>query len=366
MKRVRGAAVGIVISCFAVACTIMNGLELPADTNLGDGGGSSSGKDGGSTTLPDGRVVQPATDGAAGCVLNHPPPLPAPAGGTDSATPIEMALSSMVSTNNGSAPAGWDLDNLCTCPDKPPCTTKGALPCDFNNNGTDNAGTNINKNLNGSIDPVGDSNNRIANDATGFLVQLTQYNQQPNDEAVQVTLYRSTGASEGTVNFNQKQHWPASSIKYVSTTAWVNNNVLVANFDAVEVPFLDGIVNPAMMRHAILSGPLASGSSGLSMASAVIAGRVSTNEIIASIGQLAVPQFGIFVCQAPQYQSFGSQTCQVQDINLDPSQDSAGTAACDALSLVVTMNLVPATIQGSNDPDPPDDHCTGQTPIQCN
>ena len=164
---------GVVLSALGVACTIMNGLELPASIqNGGDSGASSSGgknKDGATPT--DGQL--PPGEGGPGCALKHPPPQPNSAGGTDLPN-IEVALGSMLASND-SAPLGYDLDNLCTCPDPPPCITKGATVCDLDNNGTDNAGAGISKGLTGVFNPVDAANQRILNGTTGFLIRIASF-----------------------------------------------------------------------------------------------------------------------------------------------------------------------------------------------
>jgi hypothetical protein len=102
VREVRSAAVAVAATVVMTACSLMtsyDGFDLPRGSV--DAGGTD---------------VQPDTAPPDTCGGRRWPP-PPPSGSSADLGELVSALRVMKTTNNAGLPYGFDLDNLCSCPD---------------------------------------------------------------------------------------------------------------------------------------------------------------------------------------------------------------------------------------------------------
>lgn len=350
------------------ACTIMNDLRLEVvqqDNTPGDDDDAVI--DGGKIRLSDGAVVTADGAPASACVLKRPPGPPAKgAAGTD--VSIVVAVANMLADPTGPK-VGFDQDGICTCIDGAPeaCKPKnGAQHCD-ENNGLDNAGGELFRKLaqNGTapINVIADANTRIENGNHGNVFRIDGYNGQADDDAVTVTYWPSPGV--GAPNFTVVQDWPVGTA-VPGGKAYVSNYTLVAQFDKIEVFFLDDINKPVFIDSATLTGTITKGANP-TLGTSLLYGRINTTALVQGVGQLAPDSiFNTPICQTGvPYTGIGSGACQQSDLPANATLDKGGNDPCSAISMALELRLVPARVGGQATITRPGDRCGGVTPIVC-
>lgn len=368
MSAIRGRLFCVLaLASFIGACTIMNGLEYHAQGDV-----TEPEDDGGTKKPPKDKDAQSATqaDGAPVCTPKHLPDKPA-AQPVGTNTEIVAALRSIDSTTDDDRPPnGIDLDGVCTCSGGAAESCKAATGaqqhCDYNNAGVDNAGRDIFKAIvQYKFNLLSTLEQNVQAGMDGRVVHVESYNGTPNDDDVKVSIHRSPGIAAGP-DFTKVQAWKVDSQPAVSTSAWVTNNVLVANFDVMNVLFLDNSPRPAKLIGGRFTAQVIAGAGGPTIDNGLIVGRAAANEMIASVGELIPPELGIPLCQtgAP-FRGFATGTvCTASDLALDPAKDRTG-ATCAALSLAVSFQLAPATLGSSVNMPRPGSGCDDQEPIVC-
>jgi hypothetical protein len=284
----------------------------------------------------------------------------------------------------GRPPAlGLDLDGLCTCPEPAACRPPPGrdAPCDVSGTGIDNAAGK----LLGALFPSNpvpqdeDAINSLDVTKGGLLIRLQGYNGRPDDADVTVSLYNVVGlvgddggASprfDGNDAFavDQQQLLAAGSLgsRFNDTAAYVKDNVLVATLD-VDLRFVlpesmgpaAGMVAYMPLKSARLVGRIEAAGSGLRMRGAQIAGRMPIPRILEEISRLGL-------CPgSPAYANAKTAACNSVDLPQDSRRDGT-SAACDALSIAVGLEVVPGKLGGSVDAGTPPSPCGDLPPDSC-
>lgn len=312
---------------------------------------------------PDDRDATAAPDvdaGPQGCVHARPPPRPSPsagdAGGDAGSDVIVGALESYTFASSASATApstrGYDLDGLCTCPDKRACVLPGvASDCDVDG-GIDNAGGKLLLEafaLLGGSAAIGGSDGD-----NGLLVRLRNYNGLQNDDAVEVALFDTLGAevrqgsNPGKLKKDGTDRWTVDSRSLlggaaylpvvVDTRAYVSGGVLVAELRST---FRVGLV-AFPVSHGYLTAKLTRTAIGYTFTEGSISVRMNAKAFLTALEIVKTPT-GYLCGNDVIYGSVRDRICKVRDLPTDPSVDGR-ESACDAFSLIMEFTAMPAVL----------------------
>jgi hypothetical protein len=320
------------------------------------------------------------------CGKRFPPEPPAaPNKGGVELVGVSTGLKFLDEPDAGS-PLGYDLDNLCTCPDLAARSCKNAnaggdQQCDVPGTGIDNAAGS----LLGNIFPA-DANGRLLDTlkhgANGVLVRVQDWDGTPDDVSVKVAIFNVVGLKgdvdggagtklDGTDEmlvdeaslFNIQDLGP----KYFSSTAYVSGGSLVAALDVdfrFEIPPpnpLAGVIVQIPLRSAHLVGKIGRvGMTGLKLTEAQLVGRVPMADVFAQIANLGI-------CQTdPAFQGFKPKTCAAFDLTAAPVAGSGrSTQPCNALSFAIGLTVGPAKLGGSVAARGPTSRCGQEPPVKC-
>jgi hypothetical protein len=344
------------------ACTLLNPLDAygPPHAKPLEGGSSSN-----PNTTPDG-----------GCALARWPDRPAHDDGPDALSLTFAASSFTVGADPTSAPIGFDLDGVCTCPGPPSCVSPSSVKsaCD-SDGGIDNGGSQMLDRfltLSGSKDRI---TTAIQQGQGGFLMVLADYNGLANDTKVSVSLYASNGTQsdppggssppprhDGTDVWtieSSSLYGGASGPPFISKVAdadaYVANGVFVAQMD-LRLPLGDLVFD---LRSAVVTGTLKHQGNAWQITNGVLDGRWPVAEFLTSFDTLKDPfgSSGEGLCgSSPLYANIKGDVCQVVDIVQDPKKDNTG-AKCDSIGLAVTFSGEQAVMGVIDDPKPAKHYC---------
>ncbi len=237
---------------------------------------------------------------------------------------------------------GFDLDGLCTCPERPAC--RGKEQCDLDS-GVDNVSDSLFKTIAALGLSLDDTGLRIGiqSGAYGVVVRLSGYNGKPDDPEVKVAVYnafdvngeggvpREDGTDEWTVDTESllDNRFPA----YFASKAYVTAGVLVAPLTRLVIRARLPVSKSAFalfemdLRNAFLVARLGArtGAGGIALEDGRIAGRIPVAALLAqAMRSGACVDSGI-------YQNVRPAVCDARDLPLDPAKDGRDEA-CDALS----------------------------------
>jgi hypothetical protein len=222
-----------------------------------------------------------------------------------------------------------------------------------------------------------------------MVIELKDYNGQPNDTHVSVGLYASQGV------MTQSDAAPAA--KWDGTDLWTIDEAFVLNppdggpdggnpsdggvitpnhFDSqayvsggvlvMHLSFV-GVRTPATALNVQLTGGIATGNlvptgtGCFSLRDAQISGRWSATDVLSAfIGALK----GTLCPGSPYYDTIKGQICAAADVTAEPSQDNKG-ASCDALSLALAFTADPALIGPLVRSPTARNYCDGAPPDNC-
>lgn len=272
---------------------------------------------------------------------------------------------------DGATPLGYDLDNLCTCPDKRACSNPSATDqqCDTANTGIDNAAGKI---LNLLFPPEADGRiqESLRNGRFGIVLRVQDWNGTSDDADVKVSIYNVAGIQSSAFLVDDASLLNPVDLgaKVFDTSAYVAGGQLVATFDfdfRLEVPNgLDAATAPT----SIVTIPLSSsklvgrisknGDKGLVLTNAQLVGRVTVTRIFEQLGV-----FGF--CQKDQgFSGIKTQACAALDLPSSPALDGKGST-CDALSIALGATFVPVVIGGHGPVTAPTNPCGVEAPVTC-
>lgn len=307
--------------------------------------------------------------------------------------PFAIAVDGIqVQSDDGNAVA-FDLDGVCTCETRAGTARQGqssclssASKCDYDG-GRDNAVSEFVTGLGAfySVDKF--PNTLIQQGRRGVLTQLGKYNGRANDRDVALGIVLSEGIhSQGCPSSTPQQgatwdtwspgwcgedKWslPEDGVFQVSSgpvfvvigKGYVRDYQLVVNFEGtVHVPFNDSYA--LLINSATISGKLVPLGEDLNprdpsvppqtdkekrfyrVDDGVLAGRVSTHDLLAAIGSSKQSQTDEQICLQSLYQVLKDRVCAAADIAHAKSLDFQADAGCDALSTAIRFTGKPALL----------------------
>jgi hypothetical protein len=353
------AAATIVLACSAIV-----GIH---DLPFGDGGAADGGPPGGDTgIMPEGTC-------------NHVVP-PAPPQGPSGGNVTLLEAFQTLELFGFDASVGYDLDGVCTCQGGGPesCVPfmHGDEHCDLPGGqdieGYASFGLLIEQVL--SLSNFHDIDARIQAGHLTYLLQIANYNGEPDDTNVFVGFLDSSGLlypdDDGGIGTAKPSwdggdrwavdcalsgadcsgvdsgDWLADSgvvpLTAVDRQAYVTGGVLVAH-----LPVVLGLGITTIPILAVVTARMTSLEGGGYRLDGQIAGRVATHDVFAAIARVHDPDpanAGQLLCGPDTtFQTFKPSICNQADINQDPSNDNRG-APCDALSFAGPFTALPAAI----------------------
>jgi hypothetical protein len=339
------------------ACSIYDPSLLAAgdDSGASDAADAEKG-DAVSSDAADAGDAAQVTDGATDCALTHPPAAPAkddPSDAGDLTLYLAMRTVDLGIRDDGGVPPpfGYDLDGLCTCPGPPDCVS-AMTTCD-QAGGIDNAGGALFRQFyqlgGGSLFSQDAVNSQIAAGQATLLLRIRQYNGTPNDTQVELALYVSDGTPVGDGGAPTPPSWDGKDVwtqdldslvvgtnpKYVDPNAYVSGGVLVGMPPHYVVPLpLDAydLMN-VDLSVGIVTGNLAKGANGWSIAGGILDGRWDASALLASLAYVHDPQnTNAYLCPSTNsYMGLKGLLCPALDITTGGA--APHTQTCDAISL---------------------------------
>jgi hypothetical protein len=279
---------------------------------------------------------------------------------------------------------GYDLDNLCTCPDVDarPCRNPNAggdLQCDFENTGIDNAAGSI---LSVLFPP--EANDRIQDTLrhgkNGLVVRVREWDGTADDASVNVAIFNVVGLKgdedgahpakfdgndELVVDEQSLLNVPDLGPKYFSASAYVTKGKLVAalpEYDfriEVSTPLGTNVV-AIPLRQAHLVGTIQKvGTGGVRILDGQLVGRLPVEDIFRQIS-------GIGLCRAdPPFADIKKRTCAALDLPLTTTTGRSTKLTCNALSFAIGTKIEPAKIAGSLAVPITPSRCGEEPPERC-
>jgi hypothetical protein len=298
-----------------------------------------------------------------------------------SATPDVIATSAIATLNLGLAneagPAsllGFDLDHVCTCPGPDSCVNSiSAGPHCDEDGGRDNAAQPLLQ-LVGTLPGLNEAalNQALHSGKYGLVIVVSEWNGQPNDTQVKISLFISNGlitddgGSTGPVKGDGTDVWTVSSGSllggaalagtdcgdqntacspvYYDDNAYVTGGTMVGSvdFSIALGGGGSGTVNVDLSGSVVLATVTAS-AGGWSLTNGTIAGRWATSKLLSSLAAVNDPlNTGTYLCGSDAtYALVKNDICNAMDIAADPNLDQTG-APCDAISISLGFTADPA------------------------
>jgi len=356
---------GLIGVACASACQIIAGI---GDRSVWDGGVTTSDAGGDGALDPCSMVAVP----------------PAPDESTSSpsdAVTFTAALSKiMLGTTDAGPFYGFNLDRTCTCPAKDSCQRPpSSSPACDDEGGIDNYARRIFEQLNqfapdGGFITEGTFNNALTQGFSGALIQVANYNGEANDADVTVTVYASQGFEGYPAThpaFDGGDSWiidPSSASGQFSTTnAYVANFVLVATLDGfpIEVGSTYTQAVTIQLNSGTILATLQMNGHELKSMTGMLGGRWDPSKFLPSLQDVPDPVAdGSFLCGSDlTYQVIKTIICENVDVNLSPSND--GTGVCNAVSMGLGFEAVPALLGPTGPTLTPKTPCDAGWKDQC-
>ena len=352
-RRWRLAAVLLGGALVIAGCTLLNPLS---DYDRGSPKSGDAASDAIQEFAPD--VVE------AGCIHSR---WPAPTNRDDvgtSATYV-MAFSALDfgGSEKGQLIDGFDLDNVCTCPEKASCKplfASEAGQCDFAG-GFDNAAGRLVVQAAVGNPTISQTavNSRMQAGEDGLLLQIAKYNGTPNDSQVDVSIFRSShgtqvvrddagkrpplahdGSDKWLIDDTSVRGAPYIPM-FVTSSAYVVDSKLVALGD-----FPLGLGTLVIdLEGTVVVGTLSKAPGGFRIDNGVIGGRWATRKLLTGLQTIREPgNFDSHLClDSGIYRDIKKQICLAADIRTKAMSDNMG-GDCDALSVALHFTSEPATL----------------------
>jgi hypothetical protein len=318
---------------------------------------------------------QPAIDAADTCAHARWPERPTTNGGDENLELVfaidRLQLTAPTETAT-SIPAGFDLDDRCTCPGPGSCVVPAGLPeaCDLDG-GIDFNGTRMLQSFLTRARREDDATEGIRQGIRGVLFQLARYNGSPNDPEVELGIYGSSGTvRDGGAPVpplhDGNDRWlvdretlfggggPPFVARYVDTRAYVANGVLVAKID---FPLTFGELQVSLVGTTIVAN-VTNASGAFRLDNGRLTGRWPTDRLLVSLDTLKDPfnPSGGICGTSVIYRDLKREVCAAVDLASDPSEDGKG-APCTALGLTAFFSAERAKFGEAYDRIPPPRRC---------
>lgn len=255
-------------------------------------------------------------------------------------------------------PQGFDLDGLCTCPDRPACIGgQPDKPCDTADAGIDNAGDGLFQTLAAQGVALDDTGLKMGIDMGqyGILMRVAGYNGELDDPDVKVAVFNAVAVNGdgGVPRADGTDRWTIDSESfldanrfptYFSTKAYVVSGVLVAELLRVvlraRIPVAPGTWSllELDLRNAHVVARLGARSAkGIVLEDGRIAGRIpGTAMLTQGMRSGACRDSGV-------YEALKPIVCAARDLPADPGQDGRDLP-CASLSVGFGFAAAPAII----------------------
>ncbi len=389
MERRRAAGIlTLAAACAWSACAIYDKSLLLAAPSEGDEAGTA---DGGGA---DGAIEAGRRD--AGCQIFAPPPPPAKddaSGNVDvvfAMSAFRLVPGGTASVNHPGAPVPMDIDQRCTCPGPPSCTSPAAKPdCDTDGGGDDATGD-----LWATFAALAPSqfnddslNTGLRLGYNGTLIRLRNYNGAKNDTQVTLIAYESPGTvgvetkMAASPKYDGTDVWTVNPTSLVAgtgadagagcegndticlpliydTNAYVSNGVVVAH---ISLTVTAGDVNTRLrvaLSDVVLVAPLIFDGKSYRVDEGQFAGRWALPDFLGALQSVPDPLDGTQgLCGASStYGNVKQMACEKRDVVSAQAKDNMG-AECDALSVTVSFSAVEAHLGPIFQPPPPAQRC---------
>lgn len=363
MVRPRSAFLALAAALASIeACSLLNPLE-------GYSGGvlAEAGVEGIDAKLPETRDAA-GVDSSTSCVGARAPTR-GDGSATGGTTTIVSALSSyeFSEADDPSRPfsKGLDLDHACTCPGprscKPANGTTGV--CDFPN-GVDNAAGDYFLSLLSVLGRQATITARIQNGDYGLLLRLRNYNEQPNDDDVELAVFNSfgldrspeTGSDAGlpanaVPKFDGTDRWTVDSKSLLGGTAYLPNVVDTRAYvrDGVVVAEVSNAIRIGPYTVPVVGGVLvakiAKVGNTFTLTEGTVSGRSNARELLTALESVPNPLDRTkYLCgDDAVYKNLRDRFCKGLDLVTDEALDGR-EAPCDAASFSIRFTSSPANL----------------------
>jgi hypothetical protein len=285
---------------------------------------------------------------------------PDPPGGADPpiSNTIVVAMHSVDLGEGEVNPPGYDLDAKCTCfEDAGPTCVSVNQHCDAPD-GVDSAGAQLINLVSIAVGAGNFGSSYFSTQADqghwSLLIQISNYNGQPNDPSVDVAIFPSKGLSAVTPKWDGSDAWPIEPTSvvggdlakpvYTSGGAYVSGGVLVAAMPSVSLQ-ISGSINTITIKlsDGVLTGALSQVGQSWRITDGVIAARWFEPDIFAALSSYRDSN-GMPLCTdiGFVYSTAKSAICNGLDILKD--QGGAKSLPCDSLSMGIGFKADPAML----------------------
>lgn len=287
-------------------------------------------------------------------------PAPPAAGSDSDVGELVSALSSMrtINTDDGGVPFGFDLDNLCSCPERVACIgAQPNAPCDAEDSGVDNGAAELFALFSKATQtPLDETGLRLGLDRGKFsmVFRMTGWNGEPDDPDVSLQVLNAFAANPGTdagARFDGNDVWtidaeslgggrfPTNPVR----KAYVAGGILVAELPVLifkaRIPTTGDkwLLVRVALRDAHVTGRIARSGAGFTITDGTVGGRSPSAELLRLSTLLgACPG-------ALAYETMKPILCDARDVPLEPAKDGRDVA-CEAISLGVAFEAKPAKV----------------------
>ena len=349
-KHVRlGAFVVLSAATTAAACSLLNPLDGYSGGTIPDASASPSAD--GPTTVPDADVPDVRT-----CKPKRIPDRPSP---SDTTTRDRIVLAADM-LEIGKAEDGYDLDNLCTCPERSACasTATNLLRCDPDG-GVDNALGPETLAVVGLVPATGGFRPGSGTDIIragryNFFIEVRGYNNTNDDDEVQVGVLGSGGLElpdggdpDAGPRFDGQDTWsvdrdsvlgqqtaPPYEGRAVDTRAYVKDGTLVAHLD---IDLRVGALY-TKFRESVLTGRLVRDGGQVRLVDGMVAGRIRSTDVLTSMQTLKSPFANTYLCRnEPVYLEAKRRICAALDLPASSASDGKDVP-CEASSFTMVFS----------------------------
>jgi hypothetical protein len=336
----------------AAACSLLNPLDGYSGGTVPDAGAPVADAP---TNVPDADVPDVRT-----CKPNRIPDRPSP---SDTTTRDRIVFAADM-LELGTAQDGYDLDNLCSCPERSACasTATNRVRCDADG-GVDNAlgpETLAVVGLLPATDGLrpGSGTDLIRAGRYNFFIEVRGYNNTNDDDDVQVGVLGSgeleQRAGEGPdagPRFDGQDTWsvdrdsvlgqqttPPYGARAVDTRAYVKDGTLVARLD---IDLRVGALY-TKFRESVITGRMVRDGGQVRLVDGLIAGRIASTDVLTSLQTLKSPLGNSYLCRNdPVYIEARRRICAALDLSASSASDGKDVP-CEAASFTMVFSAKPA------------------------
>jgi len=332
-------------SAVCAACSLLTSFDdfdvprVGTEAGVAEGGPTEAGPD---DPCPDRRRWPEGPDGGAAGDL-----------GTQVAAVKRLSF-----VDDGGVPYGFDLDGLCSCPDKVACVgAKPNAPCDPARSGIDNAARGFislfsvatGANLEESGLALG-----LRAGKYSVVFRMSGWNGEADDPEVSLQIlnvYDANGGDDAGAAFDGGDTWTVDLESLIDnrfptspvTRAYVASGTLVAELPVLvlksRIPTTGNrwLLVRLPLRNARVTARIARSGKSFALTDGQIGGRVPATELLTSISVVGG-------CPgSPNFDAVKPFVCDARDLPIDPGKDGRDQP-CEAVSFGATFEATPAAV----------------------